>query len=162
MDSRLECIQPPTLITRVTCAISKRKHWKAYEYRAWLFFYSLPVMYNILPDIYYQHYVEAVYILNSKSVFPHALKKSCKLLQHFYYKFPAVYSERYLSCNMHHLLHLSDTVKELGPLFTTSCFDHEVTNGKLGKMVHSHASVDSKMLSSFSALQRLWNFQTIM
>ena len=56
VDARLESIQPPSLITRVTHAISKRNFWKASEYRAWLF-YSLPVMYKILPDIYYQHYV---------------------------------------------------------------------------------------------------------
>lgn len=160
VDSRLENIQPPSLISRVTHAISKRKFWKASEYRAWLFFYSLPVMYMILPDVYYQHYVllcEAIYILNTKSVQPSDIEKSRKLLQHFYFMFPTLYSERYLGCNIHQLLHLPDTVRELGPLFTTSCFDHEDTNGKLAKMVHSHACVGSQILSSFSSLQRLWD-----
>ena len=148
VDSRLESIQPPSLITRVTRAVSNRKFWKASEYRAWLFFYSLPVMYMVLPDVYYQHYVllcEAIYILNSKSVEARALKKSRKLLQHFYFMFPTLYSERYLGCNIHQLLHLPDTVKDLGPLFTTSCFDHEDTNGKLARMVHSHACVGSQI-----------------
>ena len=53
VDYRLESIKPPSLITRVTRAVSKRKFWKASEYRAWLFFYSLPVMYKILPDVYF-------------------------------------------------------------------------------------------------------------
>ena len=101
-------------------------------------------------------YCEAVYILNSKSVLPHALNKRSQLLKHFYFKFPALYSPRYLGCNMHQLLHLPDTVRDLGTLFTSSCFDHEDTNGKLGEMVHSHTCVDSQILSSFSALQRLW------
>ncbi len=72
-------------------------------------------------------------------------------------KFPTLYSERYLGCNIHQLLHLPDNVRDLGPLFTTSCFDHEDTNGKLAKMVHSHACVGSQILSSFSTLQRLWD-----
>ncbi len=38
VDARLESIQPPSLMTRVTRAISKRKFWKASEYRAWFFF----------------------------------------------------------------------------------------------------------------------------
>lgn len=90
----LESVQPPTLITRVTCAISKEKYWKASEYRAWLFYYSLPVMCNILSDAYYQHYIllcDAIYILNSASIFPHALQKCTMLIKHFYFKFLILY-----------------------------------------------------------------------
>ena len=39
---------------------------------------------------------------------------------------------------MYQILHLPAVVKDLGPLFTSSCFDHEDSNGKLAKMVHSH------------------------
>ena len=162
VDSRMESIQPrpPSTITRVTRSVSKKKFWKASEYRAWLFFYSIPVLYNILPDAYYQHYIllcEAkIYILCSSSISPEALNKSTKLLQHFYFKFSTLYSKRYLSCNMHQLLHLVDSVNELGPLFTTSCFDHEDTNGVLAKMIHSHARTDTQIVSSFSILHQMW------
>jgi hypothetical protein len=157
VDARIESIQPPNLITRAPRGISKRKHWKASEYRSWLFFYSLPVMSNILHRDYYQHYAllcEAIYNLNS-SIEPSGLKKASKLLQHFYFKFSTLYSGRYLSCNMHQILHLPAVVKDLGPLFTSSCFDHEDSNGKLAKMVHSHACIDAQILSSFGNLQRL-------
>ena len=58
------------------------------------------------------------------------LMKAKKLLKHFYFKFSALYSERYLNCNLHQLLYLSDTVKDVGPLYTFSCFDHENCNGQ--------------------------------
>ena len=61
---------------------------------------------------------------------------------------------------MHQLLHLPDNVKDMGPLFTFSCFDHEDTNGKLAKMVHSRACMDSQILSSFSTLPRLWELSS--
>lgn len=157
VDARMESIQPPNFITRAPRGVSKRKFWKASEYRSWLFFYSLPVMWGILHTDYYQHYVllcEAIYILNS-SVNPRQLKKCSKLLRHFYFKFPTLYSERYLSCNMHQILHLPTVVEDLGPLFTNSCFDHEYSNGKLAKMVHSHSCVDSQILASFGTLQTL-------
>lgn len=158
VDLRMESIHPPNLISRIPRRVSKRKFWKASEYRSWLFFYSLPVMKSILPSEYYEHYVllcEGVYILNTTAIGRRELHRSSKLLQHFYFKFSTLYSERYLSCNMHQLLHLPKSVEELGPLFTTSCFDHEDANGKLSRMVHSPSSIDSQIVSSFSTLQKL-------
>lgn len=96
VDARLESIHPPNLITQAPRGISNRKYWKASEYRSWLFFYSLPVM-SILHEDYYQHYIllcEAIYILNS-SVSRKELKRASKLLQHFYFQFPTLYSSRY-------------------------------------------------------------------
>lgn len=157
VDARLESIHPPNLITRSPSGISNRKYWKASEYRSWLFFYSLPVMLSILHEDYYQHYIllcEAIYILNSH-VNRKELKRASKLLQHFYFKFPILYADRYMSCNMHQILHLPSVVEDLGPLFTPSCFDFEDSNGKLAKMVHSHSCIDSQILSSFGTLQAL-------
>ena len=151
-DNRLKTIKPPSWITRAPQSLSERKYWKASEYRSWLFFYSLPVMMSILPSSYYNHYAllcHAIYILNSK------LKKANKLLQQFYHLFPTLYAERYLSCNMHQLLHLSDSVEQLGPLFTFSCFDHESCNGLLGKMVHSNRGIDKQIMYTFSSMQRM-------
>ena len=56
---------------------------------------------------------------------------------------------------MHQLLHLSDSVEQLGPLFTFSCFDHESCNGLLVKMVHSNCGIDKQIMYTFSAMQRM-------
>lgn len=47
-DSRLTSIRPPSLITRTPRSRTKRKYWKASEYRSFLFYYSLPVMLGLL------------------------------------------------------------------------------------------------------------------
>ena len=47
---------------------------------------------------------------------------------------------------MHKILHVPAEVKDLGPLFTSSCFDHEDNNGKLAKMVHSQGCIDADTL----------------
>ena len=64
-DAKLLQIKPPTTITRVPRSIQQHhSYWKASEYRAWLLFYSLPVMLNILPDEYLAHHmllVESVF-----------------------------------------------------------------------------------------------------
>lgn len=54
---------------------------------------------------------------------------------------------------MHQILHVASVVEDLGPLFTSSCFDFGDSNGKLAKMVHSHSCVDSRILSYFRTLQ---------
>ena len=57
-DSRLLQIKPPLTITRTPRSIQQhRAYWKASEYRAWLLFYSVPVMMSILPQEYLVHHM---------------------------------------------------------------------------------------------------------
>ena len=65
------------------------------------------------------------------------------------------HSSTYLSCNLHQLLHLANSVENLGPLHTFSCFDHEDSNGKISRMVHSRSGVDVQIVTAFSMLQSL-------
>ena len=99
----------------------------------------------------------AIFILNSISISHRDLAKANKLLHRFYYQFPSLYHERYLTLNMHQILHLTDSVRNLGPLHTFSCFDHEHTNGLLCKMIHSTHRVDLQLTYMFSSLQSICN-----
>ena len=159
-DQRLMSIQPPSTISRKPRSLTERKYWKASEYRAFLFYYSLPVMFNVLPTEYYEHYMllsHAIFILNSVSITPRGLTKANKLLHRFYYEFPSLYHERYLTLNMHQILHLTETVRNLGPLHTFSCFDHEHANGLLCRMIHSTHRVDLQLTYMFSTFQSMCN-----
>lgn len=44
--------------------------------------------------------------------------------------------ERYLTANIHQLLHFADSVRSLGPLWAHSAFPFEDTNGWLGDLFH--------------------------
>ena len=131
-DIKLINIRPPSTITRTPRSLTERKYWKASEYRAFLFYYSLPVMCDLLPKEYYEHFMllcHAIHVLNSNTISIRNLNKANKLLHRFYYQFAFLYHSRYLTMNMHQLLHLTESVKYLGPLHTFSCFDHEHCNG---------------------------------
>ena len=148
-------IAPPSSISRAPRSLGDGKYWKASEYRSWLFYY---VMSSLLTTEYHNHFAvfcHAIYILNSSSISLCSLKRAKKLLRYFYFTFtfPTLYGERYLTLNMHQLLHLTDSVKYLGPLHTFSCFDHEHSNGLLTKTVHSNCGVDKQIMSMFSYLQ---------
>ena len=157
-DIKLINIRPPSTITRTPRSLTERKYWKASEYRAFLFYYSLPVMCDLLPKEYYEHFMllcHAIHVLNSNTISIRNLNKANKLLHRFYYQFAFLYHSRYLTMNMHQLLHLTESVKYLGPLHTFSCFDHEHCNGLLTKMIHSSHRVDIQLIYMFSSLQSI-------
>ena len=118
-DYKLLQIKPPLTITRTPRSIEQhRSYWKASEYRNWLLFYSLPVMFCILPMEYLAHHmllVEAIHTLLKSLITSSQLDKAEKLLQHYCFKLQHYYSERYMTANVHHLLHLTKLLKNLVP-----------------------------------------------
>ena len=50
-----------------------------------------------------------------------------------------------MTMNVHLLLHLSDTVKRLGPLWGHSCFPFESLNGYLLTLFHGTTHVDKQV-----------------
>lgn len=61
IDDRLKNIKPSSYLTRVPRTISSHiKYWKASELRTWLFFYSLPILCDILDENYF-HYLHLLW-----------------------------------------------------------------------------------------------------
>lgn len=117
VDDRLCNIKPPSEIKRTPRSLaSTRAYWKgiasriiksnyyciiivAHELRAWLFHYSPAVLYQILPEIYYQHHlllVEGTFLLLQDSVYESDIKKSSRLLQHYVFMFASLYGIHFL------------------------------------------------------------------
>jgi hypothetical protein len=69
--------------------------------------------------------------------------------------FPSLYDARYVTINIHSLLHLPATVKELGPLWSTSCFAFESANGDLLKLFHGTQSIDLQIVNAVHVFQKL-------
>lgn len=53
--------------------------------------------------------------------------------------------ERYVTANVHGLLHLPEMVQNLGPLWAHSCFPFESANGDLLKLFHGSQSVEKQV-----------------
>lgn len=96
IDSRISCIVPPDEITRLPRSPSQRAHWKASEFRSWLLFYCLPVLYGILPNVHLTHVlllVHAVWILLQESVSNTDLCSSHRILTEFVKQMEILYGE---------------------------------------------------------------------
>ena len=159
LDQRLLEIQPPSCITRKSCSISKHmKYFKASEYRAFLLYYSLPALAGLLPQKYWDHHallVIAIYWLLQQSISSHQVEVCQMMLNQYCYQFSSLYSERYMTANLHLLLHLPDTVKLLGPLWVYSCFQFEGQNGLLKSMINGTRQVDKQIISTYSYIRNL-------
>jgi len=58
LDSRYLKMTPPACITRLPRSLASNfGHLKASELRTFLLFYSIPCLYGLLPEIYFQHYI---------------------------------------------------------------------------------------------------------
>ncbi|VDI64263.1 Hypothetical predicted protein [Mytilus galloprovincialis] len=159
IDERLLQIKPPSFITRIPRTLSDHfKYWKASELRSWLYYYSLPVMFDILTPAYLMHYacfVQGIYLLSTDCVTTDDLKMSQSLLSYFVHMFPSLYGERYVTLNMHSLLHLTECVEDLGPLWVYSCFPFENINGVLMELFHGTQNVELQIISSVNVLQNM-------
>lgn len=144
---------------------------EVHELRAWLLHYSAVVLNGILPEDYYQHHlllVEGVYLLLQDVVEEKHIAHSSHLLMHYCYlshtymvNMQHLYvhlndvnftvfmllctGEKYVTANVHGLLHLSESVQKLGPLWAHSCFPFEAANGDLLKLFHGSQGVEKQV-----------------
>ncbi len=164
LNRRLLSVQPPSEISRSPRSLTDRKHWKASEYRAFLFYYSSPVLFGLLPLQYYQHFALfaiAVRLLVSESISKTDLEKARLYLDLFCKKHGEYYGDRYMGINIHSLLHLSSTVEELGPLWAYSCFSFEGFNGILMKQIHGTQGIGLQCMRTYSITQAFPSGQMI-
>lgn len=159
VDMRLEDIKPPHIISRKPRSISEHlKFWKASELRTWLFYYSIPCIADLLPPVFLYHYctfVEGIFLLCRSSISASDLEKSEELLRYFVFMFSSLYAEKYLTINIHSLLHLPQTVRELGPLWAFSCFSFEDANGELLQLFHGTQNIDLQIVNAVHVFQML-------
>ncbi|XP_046332208.1 uncharacterized protein LOC124115320 [Haliotis rufescens] len=157
VDNLLCSVKPPSNISRLPRSINEHlKYWKAAELRSWLLFYSIPILRGLLPYVYFYHYtcfVEAITLLSMDSISEADVKNGQVLLDYFVYMFADLYGERYLTLNVHSLLHLPSTVQNLGPLWVHSCFPFENLNGNLMSMFHGTQHVDLQIMNAFNMMQ---------
>ena len=87
--------------------------------RSFLLYYGIPVPYGILPDNYFHHYaifVHAIYICLKESISSEDFKKAELMIFSFCEDFSSLYGKRFITLNVHQLLHLTDDVRDLGPI----------------------------------------------
>ncbi|XP_028418236.1 uncharacterized protein LOC114543472 [Dendronephthya gigantea] len=151
IDERLLAINAPSEISRAPRSITDRPHWKASEWRAFIF-YSLVVLHGILPHVFLKHlflFVYGVYCLLGDSIDEHTISSAEVSLTKFVIETEELYGLKRCSFNVHQLVHLAQSVRDCGPLWSSSTFVFESNNHLLHKMFHGTQHVPKQIVETF-------------
>lgn len=159
VDNRLSQIRPTLDISRLPKSIQNDlKYWKASEYRSFLLFYGAAVLPGILDNERFSHFillVNAMHILLKCGSTDAEVDLAEKMLTTFCQHFSKLYDKCYMTLNLHQLVHLADSVRYLGPLYTHSCFSFEDKNGAIMKMIKGTQCIDSQITTGIAFVQKL-------
>ncbi|KAG8171808.1 hypothetical protein JTE90_006165, partial [Oedothorax gibbosus] len=153
IDQSIQSISVPHMFQRVPRSVNLIKNWKASEFKNFLLYFSVPVFRPILNGTYFEHHMLLVYgisILLKENISHSELVLAEHALWHYVYLFQQLYGKRHMSANVHNLLHLADSVRDLGPLWASSCFGWESVNGFLIKCVHGTQYVQTQINAAIS------------
>lgn len=153
LNSRLLQLTPTSNISRLPRKLSDYIHYHANELRAWLFFYSIPSLCNILPTIYFQHYtllVSAIVIACSECIYVRDLELADQYLRLFVRDFELLYGPAAMVYNVHlHDGHLIENVFASGPLWSSSAFSFETGNGVMVNLVKGTVGVMKQIANKY-------------
>ena len=159
INSALLRIKPPGEFRRTPRPIETSKYWKACEYRAWLLFYSIPILMEVgFPPDYLSHFsllVSSMHILLNSCISKPRLEMAHLMLTRFYELIPELYPQTMCSLNVHSVIHLCDVVRQWGPLWCYSTFGFENLNGYIKKHCHGTKNVLPQLIQSVRMRQAL-------
>ena len=160
VDRMLVKIKPPSHFRRSPRPVATTlKFWKANEYRAWLLFYSMPIVEKFLPSEYVHHWsllVWSMHILTSSAIEVQLLPIVDQAIDTFYALIPNLYGLQVCTANIHSLTHLTGFVKKWGPLWAYSLFGFENMNGHIRKTFHGTRQIVDQLVFCVKAEQSLY------
>ena len=115
VDHRLESLTPPSFVQRIPRSIKNHlAYWNAHELKSWLFYYSLPRIYGLLAEEYFEHHkllVLGISLLCQSIISLEEVNVASRALNEYVRRFDVLYCRRNMTNNLHQLLHLPETVR---------------------------------------------------
>ena len=159
-DSRLLGVRPPQDLSRTPRTLRDGSHWKASECRNWLLYYSVPVLFQILPTRYMEHWcllVSAIFILLKEKLTVAEVLRAEQKLSAFSRGVGVLYGQEHMSSNVHACLHLAESVKSFGPLWACSSFPFEGYMMKIKKFFSGTTYLPQQVANTFLMLRIIRN-----
>lgn len=133
----------PTDFARRPRTLKHIKQWKATECRRFLLYDGPVILKGVLSTDKYDNFIRlhtAIRILTDreKVARTECVNLAENLLRDFVESYQAIYGERYVTYNVHNLLHLASDVRHYGILDNFSCFRFESFIFFLKKLLRKH------------------------
>ena len=156
VNTMLQNITPTMFVSRIPRSLDDLSHWKSSEYRNFLLYWSIPILREVLDSEYFAHFcllARSIFTLSKEGITPEELQAADTALLLFVENFNILYGDRYLTLNLHQLLHLTDCVRYTGPLYVNNCFIFEDLNGYIVKHIHGTQGIDTQLTNIISMLR---------
>ncbi|XP_017274798.1 uncharacterized protein LOC108237695 isoform X2 [Kryptolebias marmoratus] len=158
LDEALCAVRPPDEIGRSPRSLSERTRWEASEWRAFALLYSPVVLKNVLPALFYKHWmllICAFHVLLSQFATQEELSCAQLCLVQFVAQVPSLYGLEHCSFNCHLLTHLPESARDRGLPWANSSFVFQHVNSRLLQMYSSSKSAASQMCQNFCLYQEV-------
>ncbi|CAI6372829.1 unnamed protein product [Macrosiphum euphorbiae] len=146
--------------SRFPRGLNEVPRWKATEFRLFLLYIGPIVLKDILNNECYLHFMclhicfRILLVKNSSDELVGFVEK---LLSYFVQKFGIIYGQKFMSHNVHGLLHIVDDYKQFGPLDELSSFPFENYMKSLKKMVRKHKKPLEQVIKRYQELLEFSN-----
>ncbi|CAI6355527.1 unnamed protein product [Macrosiphum euphorbiae] len=146
--------------SRFPRGLNEMPRWKATEFRLFLLYTGPIVLKDILNNECYLHFMylhicfRILLVKNSSDELVNFVEK---LLSYFVQKFGIIYGQKFISHNVHGLLHIVDDYKKFGPLDRLSCFPFENYMKSLKKMVRKHQKPLEQVINRYQEILEFSN-----
>lgn len=144
LNKRIVSVKLSYIVTRKPRSLKYMSQFKASEYRSMLLYYIVPCLEGILPSRFLKHLqllCSSIYTLLGDNISESDLNNAAMKLDTFVQEFEILYDRKNVTMNIHLLSHISNCVKNLGPLWSFSMFAFESNNGMLKKYFNGTTDV---------------------
>lgn len=153
LDQRILAIKPTSNITRKPRSIIlERANFKANEYRSLLLYYLRYCLPGLLPMDFVHHFQllsASIYLLLQDTISEDEIAKAENMLIRFADEFETKYGKNSVTMNVHLLRHISNAVRNLGPLWAQSVFGFETNNGVLVQSANGSKRLVEEMAEKY-------------
>lgn len=154
LNERLLKILPPCEITRTPHDLLEKM--KAAEIKNFSAYYSVIVLFGILPDDHYKHWLlfsESLYILLKPTRSDEEFLFAERSLIKFHDGIEKLYGDKYMTFNVHTLVHACKFVKYYGCLWSWSAFPFEHYNSVIKCLYHGTQCIIDQICKSYFRLK---------
>ena len=142
----------PANLGRMPTQIDSKATFTADQWKNWTIYFSVYCLHDLLPKPQiecWRHFVLACCYLCKKALSETDIVIADSLLLRFCSRMEQLYGTSVITPNMHMHGHLSECIRDYGPLHTFWLFSFERYNGLLGIQPNNNRSIEMQLIKRF-------------